>query len=354
MPAAMCFCPERFRYAANFRVSCAVQVDNEHQVQITEECLTMNMTDIKKRALKISGILNDARVAAIDGLSRQIKKVDEHAELKKNSKEITEKALERLIALRDRFDFDAGVDDFRDRLEDFYRTGRIRIKRYHPPKDTRDLLEQTRRELGNVSACIMQISSKESSKLANQFGTAILPAASGIAASSALFSLVAALGTAGTGTAIGSLSGAAASSATLAWIGGVLGGGIAAGALLTGGVGIVVGLAAYKVLSSDSRSFGNLSLVEQNIVKLSWLAMTIVDEYLAGSPEQFTKKEADLLLVNFFRPLLEDMTNHKEAISQELDEWHGMIFRVNVLSDFENVVIGGVNRYIEGAYAWQS
>ena len=81
------------RYAANFRVSCAVQVDNEHQVQITEECLTMNMTDIKKRTLKISGILNDARVAAIDGLSRQIKKVDEHVELKKNSKEITEKAL---------------------------------------------------------------------------------------------------------------------------------------------------------------------------------------------------------------------------------------------------------------------
>ena len=53
----------------------------------------MNMTDIKKRTLKISGILNDARVAAIDGLSRQIKKVDEHVELKKNSKEITEKAL---------------------------------------------------------------------------------------------------------------------------------------------------------------------------------------------------------------------------------------------------------------------
>ena len=55
------------------------------------------------------------------------------------------------------------------------------------------------------------------------------------AAVTATTGLVGALGTASTGTAISTLSGAAASNATLAWLGG--------GALAAGGGGIVVGTA---------------------------------------------------------------------------------------------------------------
>ncbi|MDM8561046.1 hypothetical protein [Candidatus Parabeggiatoa sp. HSG14] len=70
-------------------------------------------------------------------------------------------------------------------------------------------------------------------------------AAAGTLASATAFGLVAAFGTAGTGTAIASLSGAAATNATLAVIGGGTlaagGGGAAAGAtILTGGAALVV------------------------------------------------------------------------------------------------------------------
>lgn len=70
-------------------------------------------------------------------------------------------------------------------------------------------------------------------------------AATGALASAATLGLVATLGTASTGTAIAGLSGAAATNATLAWIGGgslaAGGGGVAAGsAIMTGGVAVIV------------------------------------------------------------------------------------------------------------------
>jgi hypothetical protein len=73
---------------------------------------------------------------------------------------------------------------------------------------------------------------------AGAIGTAI-----GTLASSATFTLVATFGTASTGTAIGSLSGVAATNATLVWLSGgsiaAGGGGVAAGAMvLTGGAAV--------------------------------------------------------------------------------------------------------------------
>jgi len=70
-------------------------------------------------------------------------------------------------------------------------------------------------------------------------------AAAGTLASATALGLVATFGTAGTGTAIASLSGAAATNATLAWIGGGTlaagGGGVAAGStIVTGGVALIV------------------------------------------------------------------------------------------------------------------
>jgi hypothetical protein len=75
-------------------------------------------------------------------------------------------------------------------------------------------------------------------------------AAAGTLASATAFSLVATFGTASTGTAIASLSGAAATNATLAWIGGGTlaagGGGVAAGTtILTGGTALIaIGIGA--------------------------------------------------------------------------------------------------------------
>lgn len=64
--------------------------------------------------------------------------------------------------------------------------------------------------------------------------------AAGVAFEVGVVSLATAVGSASTGAAISGLSGAAASSATMAWIGGAVGGGAAAGgAILTGGAALV-------------------------------------------------------------------------------------------------------------------
>ncbi|MDX9839198.1 MAG: hypothetical protein RBT39_16680, partial [Azoarcus sp.] len=222
------------------------------------------------------------------------------------------------------------------------------IKPYFAPEDSRELLTNARRELANVSACIMQISGSDSERLASQFGSAVLAKATGAAATGSLLALVAAYGTAGTGTAIASLSGAAAANATLAWVGGLLGGGMAAGAVLTGGIGLVAGLAAYKLLGSERRTFESLSDTEQRLVQTSWLAIAIIDEYLASPPGQFTEREAEQLLVNVFRPLLEDLRGHQNEICLNLDGKHALALRQHILTDFRRVVIESFDDFIAG------
>lgn len=80
--------------------------------------------------------------------------------------------------------------------------------------------------------------------------------AGGALAGTATTSLVAAFGTCGTGTAISSLSGAAATNATLAWLGGGTvsagGGGVAAGTVVLGGI---VAVAAIAVTCAVSWAF---------------------------------------------------------------------------------------------------
>lgn len=232
-------------------------------------------------------------------------------------------------------------------LEKAYGDTREFIKPYFAAKDLHELLKNTRRELTSVSACIMQISSNDSEKLANQFGSAVLAKATGAAATTTLLALVAAYGTAGTGTAIASLSGAAAANATLAWVGSLLGGGMAAGAVLTGGISLVAGLAAYKLLGSEHREFKSLTEVEQRIVQTCWLSIAIIDEYLANSPEQLAEQEAELLLSNIYRPLLKELEVHQEAICAHLDGKHAIAFRQHVLTDFRRVVIEDFENYID-------
>ena len=80
--------------------------------------------------------------------------------------------------------------------------------------------------------------------------------AAGAVAAAGTTATVAAIGSASTGTAIASLSGAAATKATLAWLGGGAlaagGGGVAMGvAVLTGGAA-AVGIGAYKLLKKKT------------------------------------------------------------------------------------------------------
>jgi len=92
-----------------------------------------------------------------------------------------------------------------------------------------------------------------------------------VGAPAAIFSIAALLGTASTGTAIGTLSGAAFNSAALAWVGGsvVAGGVILSFAALAGGLGAAAGAGVVikKYLSGEAIELDDLPATERDIVE---------------------------------------------------------------------------------------
>ena len=232
-------------------------------------------------------------------------------------------------------------------IEHVYGSARAKIKPYFEAETTEVLLLNTKKELTYISACIMQISAGEAEKVAGQFGAAIASKITGAATATALLALVSSFGTAGTGTAIASLSGAAATNATLAWVGGLFGGGMAAGAVLTGGLSIVVGLGAYKMLSSERRAFERLSTPEQRIVQSCWLLIAMIDALLVDKNRIFNSDTSTGLLNNTLLPLQVMLIEHTDDICVHLDNKNAVAFRQHVLIDFQRVVIDGFNNFIE-------
>jgi hypothetical protein len=239
-------------------------------------------------------------------------------------------------------------------LEHGYGAARSIIKPYFAVDNADVLLRNTRNELNHISACIMQISAGEAEETAGQFGAAIVSKITGVATTGALLALVSTFGTAGTGTAIASLSGAAATNATLAWVGGLLGGGMAAGTVLTGGLGIIVGLGAYKLLGSERRAFESLLDVEQCIVQSCWFLIAMIDDFLADETRSVDVDVATDLLNNTLLPLQALLANNAHAICLNLDGRNAVAFRQHVLVDFQRVVIDGFNQFIESGSATKS
>ncbi|MDN2696621.1 hypothetical protein O0882_09840 [Janthinobacterium sp. SUN073] len=239
-------------------------------------------------------------------------------------------------------------------LEQSYGATRSIIKPYFSAANVDELLRNTRNELNHISACIMQISAGEAEKAAGQFGAAIVSKITGVATTGALLALVGTFGTAGTGTAIASLSGAAATNATLAWVGSLLGGGMAAGALLTGGLGIIAGLGAYKLLGSERRTFESLPDVEQRVVQSCWFLIAMIDDLLADETGRVDADVATGLLNNTLLPLQALLIEHADAICGNLDVKHALAFRQHVLVDYQRVVIDGFSQFIEPGSAAKS
>lgn len=122
-------------------------------------------------------------------------------------------------------------------------------------------LLDTEKTLTHIAANILQISHEESSKLAK----ALVVKSAGAAGVAGIFGLVSTFGAASTGTAIAGLSGAAATNATLYWVGSIVGGGMLAGSIITGGIGIAVGYYALKTWKGEPRSAGSITK-EENIL----------------------------------------------------------------------------------------
>ncbi len=96
-------------------------------------------------------------------------------------------------------------------------------------------LEET---LNAIVAAIRQ----DSEKRTRIFVNTVIGKTTGIAAVTGIATLIAAFGTAGTGAAIGSLTGAAATTAQLYWVGSIIGLGTAAGGVILAGTGIGIGV----------------------------------------------------------------------------------------------------------------
>lgn len=220
-----------------------------------------------------------------------------------------------------------------------YGQTRAVIKPYFAPESARELLQNTHSELARIAATIMQTSVDETDKLSRQFSNAVLAKSSGLAAAGVTLATVGALSTASTGTAIAGLSGAAANTASLYWLGNLVGGGVAAGTFITGGIGLVVGLAAYKLLSSEARPFESLTEVEQHLVQGCWLLMARIDEMLQADSITLDGPSAQAALDHALLPLYQMLTANADTICEHLDNRHSLILRQHVLVDFERVVI---------------
>jgi hypothetical protein len=228
-----------------------------------------------------------------------------------------------------------------------WRKVRKKIKFYFAPENAEELLKSTREELVYLNMCILQISKSEADKIATQFSIALASKLTGAGVTGGIFALVSAFGTAGTGTAIAGLSGVAATNATLAWIGGIVGGGVATGAVLTGGLTLLIGLGTYKYLGSESRRIEDLSIEEKRIIESTGLLISAIDEELAKEKIELNRADAENLFSGFLVPLQTLLIENKEAILGSLDSKYQLLFKEHALVDFEGVVIDGFRYWIE-------
>lgn len=124
-----------------------------------------------------------------------------------------------------------------------------------------------------------------------------------------IFSIASLLGTASTGTAIGSLSGAAFNSAALAWVGGsvAVGSAIVLGASLIGGLGALLGVRILtQKLTGKKRAKTELSLQEQSVLDVCLsLAVAFREQETLG--HDLDSMSAQALYVDALIPLCDEL-----------------------------------------------
>lgn len=168
-------------------------------------------------------------------------------------------------------------------------------------------LKELEQSLLGIVAAITQTESENvrNARLASNIAAAKI---TGAATSAGIFGLVSTLGTAGTGTAIGTLSGAAATNATLAWLGGLIGGGMATGALLLPAMGIAAGAAAtmwMRKFFGRPRKLANLLPFEDEILFCTDQLLRPLDGVLSGELPSPSRSELRVYAHDGLWPLLD-------------------------------------------------
>lgn len=114
--------------------------------------------------------------------------------------------------------------------------------------NTKRQLRQIERDLNGIVAAITQVSGRRARR-ARRVAQIATGKITGVATIGGMLMFISAFGSATTGTAIGALSGAAATSAQMYWIGSIFGMGAVAGTTVLPVVGAVFGLVAVLFLS---------------------------------------------------------------------------------------------------------
>lgn len=160
--------------------------------------------------------------------------------------------------------------------------------------------------LSKLIANILQVSHKDSSKLAS----ALIAKASGSAGVAGVLGLIGTFGSASTGTAIASLSGAAASNASLFWLGSLVGGGVFAGTVLTGGIGLVVGYWGLTFWKGKKRPLESITDEERAIVG-ACLGLVKAFREQRESKAKVGKTEARIVLERAWAPLVARLADYQ-------------------------------------------
>ena len=199
------------------------------------------------------------------------------------------------------------------------------------------LLISTKKDLNYIVACILQTDVKEANNFTSKAGKALASKLVGASTAGGLIGLVSTFGTAGTGTAIGTLSGAAATNATMAWIGGIVGGGMVAGTVLTGGLVIAVGAGAYTFMSSKAREYSKLEKDEREIVDKCILLIRYSDELIEKLYFP-TQLEMQNLLNESIHPLNTLIQNSQEEIFSRLDITNKVALKTKAIPKFKKLI----------------
>ena len=205
----------------------------------------------------------------------------------------------------------------------------------------KQMLRATKEELNRVVACIMQTDAAQAASFTGKLGRAITAKLAGAGASAGLLGLASAVGTASTGTAIGSLSGAALVSSQLAWIGAFAGGGMTAGAILTGGLAVLVGIGAifiFRAFRTKPRQYKSLCNEERQIVdKCAWMVQAIDEELSRKKVVSWAIQEK--VFREHILSLYEMLTENAELIVENLDQKYKGKLRQEVIRGMQSNVL---------------
>ena len=150
-------------------------------------------------------------------------------------------------------------------------------------------------------------------------------------------SLVSAIGTAGTGTAIATLSGAASTNAILAWIGGSV---LVGSTILTGGA-IAAALSTVYIWNGKERKYDELDQFEKEIITASIkLIKTLQEEQKKQSSINASIIDYQLLYTNILYKLLINIYKYSNEISSNLNPRYKLKFensRISLMKVIEQI-----------------